>query len=140
MMTLSVERTLFAAIVVVVCGVASVNAQQSEAEAPPFTLSLERIRAALQAQPPIMSDGASLLALRTTACSAADVRQCTELRWGVLTVVPCPGLFICVNVPIGDLVSNAAHFVAASQHRRAENAAHAEVVKALADFQQTQSK
>ena len=34
----------------------------------------------------------------------------------------------------------AAHFVAAAQHHRAENAAHAEVVKALADFQKAQPK
>ena len=138
-MTLSVGRTLLAAIAVVVCGVASLNTQQPAAEAP-FTLSPERIRASLQAQPPITRDGASLFAPTTTACSPADVRQCTELRWGVLTVVACPGLFICVNVPIGDFVSGAAHSVAASQHRRAEHAAHTEVVKALGDLQQTQSK
>jgi hypothetical protein len=49
-------------------------------------------------------------------------------------------LFIDIRVPIGDFVTHAARSVAAAQHRRAENVAHAEVVKALAEFQRAQPK
>ena len=127
--TLRIGRTLLAAIAAVACGVASVDAQQLEADAPHFTPSIERIRAALQAQQPITSEGDGLDPAKPL------------FRLGVLTFVPpTGGKFIEVRLPIGDLVSRAAHSVAASQHRRAESAANAEVVKALADFQKTRPK
>src|SRR2546425_3564535 len=130
--TLTVGRTLLAAFAIVASGVASVTAQQPEVGASPSSASLERIRAALQAQQPITRDGAGLL---------APIKP-DEFRLGVLTFVPpdTAGQFISIRVPIGDLVSRAARSVAVAQHRRAENAAHAEVVKALAEFQRAKPK
>src|SRR5579872_562353 len=137
MTTLPIARTLLPAIGVVASGVASVRAQQPEAGASPSSASVERFRAALQVQQPITSDAASLF-----------IPKPDEFRLGVLTFVPldgrlpCPwcvptpaGQFIAIKVPIGELVGRAAHSVAAARHRRAERAAHAEVMKALADFQ-----
>jgi hypothetical protein len=130
MMTLNGVRTLLLLVVVALLGgVRVVRAQQSE----PSTVSVERIRAALQSpQQSTNSNG-----VPPFAPSKPD-----EFHWDILTFVPpdAPGQFVSVKVPIGDLVSRAAHSVAAAQHRRAENAAHAEVVKALADFQATPPK
>jgi hypothetical protein len=102
-------------------GVHSLWAQQPPA-------SVERIRIALESpQPPLNIDGA-----RPT--------KPDETHWGVLTFVApdSPGQMLKVRVPVGDLVGRAAHSVAASQHRRAEKAAHAEAVKALAEFERAQ--
>jgi hypothetical protein len=123
---------LSAAIAVFVCGVASVKAQQSGGDQPYVPASVERVRAALQAQPHLTFEGASLL----------GPTKPNDVRVGVLTFVPpdMVGQLVAVRVPVGDLVSRAAHAVSAAQHRRAENAAHAEVVKALADLQRAQSK
>ena len=44
-----------------------------------------------------------------------------------------------VTVPVGGLVMNAVHSVAAAKHRHAERAAHAEVLRAFADFQRMQT-
>src|SRR5437870_3983876 len=117
MMTLPDGRTLFAAVVIVASCVASVTAQQPEAGASPSSASMERFRAALQAQQFITGNGGGLLSPRPDG-----------LRLGVLTFVPpdAAGQFISIRVPIGDLVSRAAHSVAAAEHRRAENAARAE--------------
>jgi hypothetical protein len=78
-----------------------------------------------------MSDGASLF-----------VPKPDGFPVGVLRFVPpdAAGQFISIRVPIGELVNRAAHSVAAAEHRHAENAARAEVMKALADFQAAQPK
>jgi hypothetical protein len=120
---------LFAISTALVVGGVSVRAQKPE----PSSASVERIRAALQSQQqPINSNGVPLF-----APSKPD-----EVHWGLLTFLPpdTPGQFVSIRVPVGDLVSRAAHSIAAAQHRRVENAAHAEVVKALAEFQQAQPK
>jgi len=129
MMTLNGVGTLLLVTVAVFGSVPSVGAQQSK----PSTASVERIRAALQRpQQPINSNGVPIF-----APSKPD-----EFHWGILAFLPpdTPGQFVSVRVPVGDLVSRAAHSVAAAQHRRAENAAHAEVVKALVEFQNAQLK
>jgi hypothetical protein len=132
--TLTVGRTLLAAFAIVASAVASVIAQQPEAGVSP-SFSVERIRAALQAQQPITRDGAGLFA--PTKPDGVFLERLLEhpviFRLGVLTfVTPSAGLFIDIRVPIGDLVTHAARSVSAAHHRRAETLAHAEVVKALA--------
>jgi hypothetical protein len=155
-MTTTVGRTLLAALAVVASAAALVTAQQPAANvSPSFTSaeSLERIRAALQAQQPITLDGTGLFAPTTpdgafftpSTPDAAPLDRILEhpviLRLGALTfVTPRAGLFLDVRVPIGTLVTRAARSVADAQHRRSEKAAHAEVVKALAEFQNAQSK
>jgi hypothetical protein len=127
---LNAARTLLVAITALVGGVTPVWAQESE----PSSASLDRIRAALQSPQPITitSDGVPIF-----APSKPD-----EVPLGVLTFVPpdTPGQFAGIRVPIGALVSRAAHSIAAGQHRRAENAARDEVAKALAEFQKAQPK
>jgi len=126
-------RTLLAAIAVIVAGVSSIRAQQSESGAPASSASVERIRAALQSpQQPFSSDGVPLF-----APSKPD-----EFRLGILTFLPpdTPGQFVSIRVPVGALASRAAHSIAAAHHRRAENAARDEVAKALAEFQKAQPK
>ena len=152
--TLPVGRTLLAAFAIVASAVASVIAQQPEAGVSPSFTSVERIRAALQAQQtvtrddaglfvptqqPITRDGAGLFA--STQPDGVSLERLVEhpviFRLGVLTfVTPSAGLFMDIRVPIGDLVTHAARSVAAAQHRRVENSSHAEVVKALAEFPQ----
>jgi hypothetical protein len=137
--TLTVGRTLLAGFAIVASAVASVIAQQPEAGVSPSFTSVERIRAALQAQQPITRDGAGLFA--PTEPDGVSLERLLKhpviFRLGVLTfVTPSAGLFIDIRVPIGDLVTHAARSVAAAQHRRAENSSHAEVVKALAPFPQ----
>jgi hypothetical protein len=109
----------------------AVSAQQGDAPSP---VSVERVRAALLTsnQPPI-TGGAGPVILPTRS---------DEWRWGVLTFLPpnIAGEFVRVRVPVGALVSHAAHSLRAAGHRRAENAAHDEVVKALADFQNAQRR
>jgi hypothetical protein len=131
-MTLSVGRTVLAAIAVIVCGVASVRAQQTDGAASQDSPSLKRIRAALEVPCPIGGDGASLFA----------PTKPKAFRLGVVTFVPpdTAGQFIAIRVPIGDIISRAAHSISAAQRRRAEKAAHAEVMKAVADFQKAQPK
>lgn len=157
--TLTVGRTLLAAFAIVASAVAPRRAeaipppQQPEAGVSPSFTSVERIRAALRAQPPIIRDGAGLFAptqpdgafFAPAIPDGAFLDRLLEhpviFRLGVLTfVTPSAGLFIDIRVPIGDLVTHAARSVAASQHRRAENSAHAEVVRALAEFQKAQPK
>jgi hypothetical protein len=127
-MKLNGVRTLLV-VFVAVLGVSSARAQQSE----PTSASVARILAALRSpQQPINSDGVPLF-----APSKPD-----DVHWGMLTFLPpdTPGQFVTIRVPIGDLVSRTVHSIAVAQHRRGENAAHAEVVKALAEFKQTQPK
>jgi hypothetical protein len=64
------------------------------------------------------------------------------IRFGMLTFQPpgCPGQFVCVSAPVGDLVMRAAHSISAIGQRRAENAARKEVVKALAELEEAQPK
>ncbi len=124
-----VRMLLLLVFVALLGGVRLIGAQQAE----PSTASMERIRAALQSpQQPLNSNGVPLF-----APSEPD-----EFHWGVLTFLPpdTPGEFVSVRVPVGDLVGRAAHSVVAAQHRRAENAAHDSVVKALAEFQNAQPK
>jgi hypothetical protein len=129
-LTLNATRAVLVVITALVGGVMSVRAQQSE----PSSVSLERIRAALQSPQPITitSDGVPLL---------VPIKP-DEFRLGVLTFVPpdTPSQFVSIRVPVGALASRAAHSIAAAQHRRAERAAHNEVAKALADFQEAQPK
>jgi hypothetical protein len=134
-------KTRLAAILAGACGVVSVHAQQPETAVSLFNLSTERIRAALQTPQPIAGAVDNRF---FTSRQPNDFRysllplsqpQPGDLRLGPLTLMQCPTLFICVNVPAGDLVSRAAHSMAAAKHRGAENAAHAEVVKALAQFE-----
>jgi hypothetical protein len=60
--TLTVGRTLLVAFAIVASAVASVIAQQPEAGVSPSFTSVERIRAALQAQQPITRDDVDLFA------------------------------------------------------------------------------
>ena len=121
--------TLLVVITALVGGIIAVGAQESV----PSSASLKRIRAALQSpQQSLSSDGVPLF-----TPSKPD-----EFRFGVLTFLPpnSPGQFVSVRVPVGALVMRAARSIAAAQHRRAENAARAEVAKALAEFQRAQPK
>jgi len=141
--TLTVGRTLLAAFAIVASAVASVIAQQPEAGVSPSLTSVERIRAALQAQQPIARDVVGLVA--PTQPDGVSLEGLLEhpviFRLGVLTfVTPSAGLFVDIRVPIGDLVTHAARSVAAAQHRRAESSAHAEVVKTLVEFPKAQPK
>ena len=102
-------------------GVCSVRAQQPPA-------SVERIRTALESPQPTLSiDGVPLF----------GPTKPDETHWRALTFVPpdSPGQMVNIRVPVGDLVSRAAHSIATAHHHRAEKAAHAEVVKALAEFE-----
>jgi hypothetical protein len=122
-------RTLLVVVIALVGGVAAVGAQESE----PSSASLARIRAALQSpQQPITSDGVPVF----------SPGKPDEFRLGTLTFLPpdTPGQAVSVRVPVGALVSRAAHALAAAQHRRAENAARNEVDKAFAEFQRAQSR
>jgi hypothetical protein len=57
----------------------------------------------------------------------------------VLTFLPpdTPGEFVRVAFPVGALVSHAVHSTSAARRGHAEKRAHAEVARALADFQNT---
>jgi hypothetical protein len=116
---------------------ASAGAQQPPVGAqqpsePPLSVSVDRVRAGLQRPQPITLNGVSIL---------AGIKP-DEVQWGILTFVPptTPGAFVSVRVPVGELVSHAAHSIAAAHHRRAESAAHADVLKALAEFQASQGR
>jgi hypothetical protein len=128
--TLNAARAVLVVITALAGGVISVLAQQSE----PSSVSLERIRAALQSPQriTITSDGVPLL---------VPIKP-DEFRLGVLTFVPpdTPGQVVSIRVPVGILASRAAHSIAAERHRRTERAARDEVAKALAEFQQAQPK
>jgi hypothetical protein len=125
MTSTGVRLSLF--IVAAVLGsVHSVWAQQAPA-------SVERIRIALESpQPPLSIDGVPFF----------GPTKPDETHWGALTFVPpdSPGQMVNVRVPIGDLVGRAARSVAAAHHHRAEKEAHAEVVKALMEFQKDQAR
>jgi hypothetical protein len=81
--------------------------------------SVERVRAALLSTPPIVIPS-----------------EPEERHLGVLTFVPpdTPGEIVRVRVPIGALAANAAHSIAAANHRREERAAKEDVARALAAF------
>ena len=140
--TLTVGRTLLAAFAIVASAVASVIAQQPEAGVSPSLTSVERIRAVRKAQQPITRDAGLFAPTQPDGVSLERLLEHPVIfRLGALTfVTPSAGLFIDIRVPIGDLVTHAARSVAAAQHRRAENSAHAEVVKALVEFPNAQSK
>jgi hypothetical protein len=108
---------------------ASVRGQQQSN--PTDSESLIRIRAALTQQ---------LVTTGSPSLFGPAVHD--EWHVGVFTLLPpnAPGEFIRVRVPIGALVVRAAHSVAASQHRRAEESAHDEVVRALATLQKAPEK
>lgn len=113
-------------IAAVLGGVQSVWAQQPPA-------SVERIRIALESpQPSLSIDGLPFF----------GPTKPDETHFGTLTFVrpDSPGQFVNIIVPVGVLVSRAAHSIAAAQHHRAEKAAHAEVVKALAEFEKAQAR
>jgi hypothetical protein len=131
---LNAARTVLVVITALVGSVIPVWAQQSGS---PST-SLDRIRAALQSPQPIIitSDGVPLLV-------PIKPDEFPDEFWlGVLRFVrpDTPGLFVEIRVPVGALASRAAHSVAATQRRRAENAARDEVAEALAEFHKAQPK
>ena len=110
-------------------GVHSVWAQQPEHS----PVSVERTRIALESpQPPLSIDGMPFF----------GPTKPDETHWGAVTFVPpnSPGRMVNVRVPVGGLVIRTAHSVAAAQHHRAEKAAHAEVMKALAEFEKAQAR
>jgi hypothetical protein len=108
----------------------SVQAQQPSDSSDPATL--QKIRTALT-QPQLVTTGAPSLFDGTRP----DGRQ-----FGVLTFLPpdTPGEFIRVRVPVGALVSRAAHSAAAAQHRRAEKSAHDDVIHVAAALQKPPTK
>jgi hypothetical protein len=121
--------TLLVVITALVGGIMAVGAQESV----PSSASLKRIRAALQSpQQPISSDGVPLF----------SPGKPDKIQLGIVTFLPpdSPGEVVSMRVPVGALISRAAHSVAAAQHRRAERAAGDEVAKALAEFQRAQPK
>ena len=121
--------TLLVVITALVGASMAVRAQESE----PSSASLKRIRAALQSpQRPISSDGVPLF----------GPGKPDDVQLGVLTFVSpdSPGQVVSMRVPVGTLISRAAHSVVAAQHRRAERATRDEVAKALAEFQRAQPK
>jgi hypothetical protein len=131
-MNLNGVRTLVVVVAALLVGVPSATAQESE----PSAALLERIRAALQnPQTPFFD---SNLAPLVAPIKPDNVRS--GIRLGVLTLQPpgCPGQFLCVGVPVGDLVMRAAHSISAMGQRRGENAARKEVAKALAEFEEAQ--
>jgi hypothetical protein len=97
----------------------SAHAQQSESAG-----SVESLRAALQKWPP------SIL-IPALPWVAPNPR-----RLGILTLVPpdTNGEMIKVVVPVGELVSRAAHGVANAQRRRAEQRARENVSRELREF------
>jgi len=129
--TLNAVRALLVVSTALFGGIISVRAQQSEPSAP-SDASLKRIRDALQSPQHLISDGVPLIA----------PGKPDEVQLGVLTFLPpdTPGHALDVRVPVGALVSRAAHAIVAAHHRRAESAARDEVAKALAEFQRSQSK
>jgi hypothetical protein len=93
---------------------------------------LKRIRDALQNPQHLISSDVPLIAPSKPA----------DVQLGGLTFLQpdSPGQFVSIRVPVGALVGRAVHSIAATQHRRAENAAHDEVEKAFAEFQRAQAK
>ena len=127
--TQNAVRTVLMVITALVGGVTAVWAQESE----PSSASLKRIRAALQSpQQPISSDGVPLF----------GPGKPDDVQLGALTLLPpdSPGQVVRMRVPVGALISRAAHSVVVAQHRRAERAARDEVAKALAEFERAQPK
>jgi hypothetical protein len=122
-------RTVFLLLILAVFfgGVLPVTAQDSE----PSAESLKRIRTALQDPHPLGSEGVTFRAPSTP----------DALQWGIVTFTQpdTPGQFLSIRVPIGDLVSRAAHSIASAQRRRAQERAHADVVKALTEFREAQA-
>lgn len=132
-------RTLLA-LIGFACSAGPVLAQEPASNSSLSFTSIERIRAALQTPP---SDSARLFTPGKP--DSLFIERLSEqpviFRLGAVTfVTPTDGLFLDARVPIGDLLSRAVHSIAAAQHRRAEEAAHAEVLNALADFQKDQSE
>jgi hypothetical protein len=144
-MTLTVGRT-FAAIAVVIAGASSVRAQQPDSGLSVSVASLERIRTALQSpQLPISGDALFVFDPSNDfrfgfVPSTPDLVQLVQL--GVLTCRPpaTPGEFVCISVPVGALVTRAAHALAAARHIDAERTARQKVADALAEFSEAQSK
>jgi hypothetical protein len=124
-----VIRMVFVSALVVGPMAASVRGQQQSNPTDPE--SLIRIRAALAQQ---------LVTTGSPSLFGPTVHD--EWHLGVFTLLPpdTPGEFIRIRVPIGALVVRAAHSVAASQHRHAEESAHDEVVRALAALQKAPEK
>ena len=89
-------------------------------QASPSTLSPESLRLWLQRQP------------AEIGIASSDSAR----KLGVFTLVPpiTAGEVIRVRVPIGELVSRAAHGISKARRNRAENAARAEVARSLAEF------
>jgi hypothetical protein len=125
-----VVRTICVASLVTGLMGASVQAQPPSDS--PDAEFLQRIRAAL-AQDQLVTIGAPSLFDGTTP---------VERHFGFLTFLPpdTPGEFVRVRVPIGALVSRAAHSAAAAQHHRAERSAHDEVIHVVAALQKPPTK
>jgi hypothetical protein len=138
---LTVGRTLLVAIAVLVAGVSSLKAQRPDSGISVSAASLERIRTALQTpQQPISADVAFLFDPSNEFRFGAAPSTPDGLQLGVLTCRPpaMAGDFVCASVPVGALVTRAAHSIAVAQHTRAEKAARQEVAKALAEFYKAQ--
>ena len=116
-----------AVILVSACASDPAVAQQAEPQPSP---SLDRIRASLQRQHVFLTD----VTIPLLVAPAADRR-----RFGVLTFLPpdTPGELVRIRVPIGALVSQAAHSISAARRAHAKQGARQEVARALADFQKT---
>jgi hypothetical protein len=108
----------------VLLSVVKVAAQTTDP--PPDSTSLDRVRAALTAPPP------ALIIPPDTP----------TLHLGPLTLVQpeMAGEAVRVRVPVGAMVMNAVHGVAAAKHQRDERKARAEVQRELAAFLATQPR
>jgi hypothetical protein len=126
--TRNTVRTLLVVIMALSGDVLSVRAQQSE----PSAASLKRLRDALQNPQHLISSDVPLI-----APSKPD-----DVQLGGLTFLPpdSPGELVSIRVRVGAFVGRAVHSFAATQHRRAENAARDEVEKVFAGFQRAQAK
>lgn len=109
---------------------APITAQEPEPTAPPAGQPVERIRQALQQ--PSTRVGENFFVPTTPETSHLG-----PLTFAEPTI---PGQFVTVRVPIGALISRAAHSIAAAQRRRAERAAHQEVMRVAAERQKAQAK
>jgi hypothetical protein len=126
-----IARGVLTLVLVAVTSVAARAQDPAPEQAAPFTPSQERIRAALQQQ-------AWISASQNLFAPAPS----HDFHLGPLTFVSpdTRGQFVAVKVPIGELAMSTVHSVAAARQRRAERAAHAEVVEALARFHDARAK
>ena len=116
--------TAGAFVIVLLSAAVSAEAQQSD---PPSPVSVRSVRIALQNLPP------STIWLPKVPQWVAPGPK----RWGLLTFVPpgANGGMVKIVLPVGQLVSNAAHAISNARLRRAEKKARDEVLRTLKDFE-----